>query len=300
MGGFSTNFGMKTVNRDDILVSGAFRPNAGTGVVTSSEKGEGFSVARTSAGLYTVTLANRLPADARIMAGIRAADAYGSIAQVGDYVEASKTFQIRILQAGAGLRDIPIDITAAREIVSNDIGVLIADETGGVTSGGGLASDSAPFLARVNGATDKALRIGWASSNSTELALPTIMLPDDLDDASDINVYLIAGMAGATDTPTIDVQAFFGVSDTECGGATAALGATRALVNATIAAADVPSAVIGRVLNLSLVPGAHTTDILYLYGARMQYTSTGEFALKDLAADADNEVVFSVVARNTD
>lgn len=38
------------------LIAGSFRPNGATGVVSGSERGHGWSVARTGAGLYTITL----------------------------------------------------------------------------------------------------------------------------------------------------------------------------------------------------------------------------------------------------
>ncbi|MBE3039218.1 MAG: hypothetical protein IMZ62_10450 [Chloroflexi bacterium] len=61
--------------------------------------------------------------------------------------------------------------------------------------------------------------------------------------------------------------------DTEMGGKTAALtGAADIVIEVTVtlAAADIgghPS-----VLNLSLLPDAHTTNILYLWGAWIEYT----------------------------
>lgn len=168
---------------------------------------------------------------------------------------------------------IPIDIFSSRIILSNDFADETVVSTGGSekASGGIVALDGAIFsMARVNGATDKAPRIVFKLNTTGELQFPTIPLPHDLDDASDMTVNLWAGMGGATDTPTIDVQAFFNVGDTECGGATAALAATAALKTVTLAAADVPA--YPGFLNLSLVPAAHTNDAIYLYAAWVTYT----------------------------
>lgn len=160
---------------------------------------------------------------------------------------------------------IQLDITALREIASNDIQALAAH-------GGLLASDSDPSLARVNGATDKALRVIWDTAADTdEVQFPPVALPQDLDSATDVTIHLLMAMAGATDTPTVDVQVFNGVGDTEMGGATAAVtGTTPAEYSVTIANANIGT--IPGVLNIALVPGEHTTDALYLYAAWIEYT----------------------------
>lgn len=160
---------------------------------------------------------------------------------------------------------IPLDITSLREIASNDIQALAAH-------GGLLASDSDPALARVNGATDKALRVVWDTSNDTdEVQFPPVPLPPDFDEGTDLTIHLLAAMGGATDTPTIDVQVFNGVGDTEMGGATGAVtGTTVTEYSVTIANANV--AAEPGFLNIALVPGAHTNDALYLYAAWIEYT----------------------------
>ncbi len=159
---------------------------------------------------------------------------------------------------------IPLDITALREIASNDIQALAAH-------GGLLASDSDPALARANGATDKALRVVWDTAADTdEVQFPPIGLPPDFDTGSDFTIHLLAAMEGATDTPTIDVQVFNNVGDTEMGGATAAVtGTSLAEYSVTIANANI--AALPGVVNVALVPGAHTTDDLYLYAAWIEY-----------------------------
>lgn len=163
---------------------------------------------------------------------------------------------------------IPLDITSLREIFSNDIGVAADGAAQG--SGGILASDTTPALARVNAATDKALKVEWAASNVDEVQFPSVPMPPDLDPNSDVTVHLLAKMGGATDTPTIDVQAFDGIGDTEMGGATGALSDTLAEVTVTLAAADIAGPAAG-FLNLALVPGAHGTDAIELYGAWIEY-----------------------------
>lgn len=161
---------------------------------------------------------------------------------------------------------IPLDITSLREIASNDIQALAAH-------GGLLTSDSDPALARVNGATDKALRVVWDTAADTdEVQFPPVAMPPDLDASTDLTIHLLMAMGGATDTPTVDVQVFDAVGDTEMGGATGAVtGTTVAEYSVTIANANVSGHPTG-FLNIALVPGAHTNDALYLYAAWVEYT----------------------------
>lgn len=131
--------------------------------------------------------------------------------------------------------------------------------------------NTAPSLQRVNGATDKKARLAWAASASDEIHLGDFAYPPDLDDASPVTVHVLAAMAGATDIPTLAIGYFEGIGDTNAGGNTAAVtGTTIAEYSVTIAAADIgahPNAA-----SISLTPAAHTTDILYIYGAWVEYT----------------------------
>ena len=167
---------------------------------------------------------------------------------------------------------IPLDICALREIATNAIQNLAAH-------GGILASDSTPILERVNGATDKALRVKWAASDSNEAQFPPVPWPPDLDDTSDVIVHLLLSRSGTTDGCIVDVQAYENTvtgsayaADTEMGGNTSALtGSANVIIEATrtLSASDI----VGHpgFLNLSLVPAAHTTDILYLWAAWIEY-----------------------------
>lgn len=159
---------------------------------------------------------------------------------------------------------IPLDITMLRIIATNAIGNL--------SEGMLLDGNTAPSLARVNGATDKALRVIWAASSSIECQFPPVPKPPDLDGASNLTIHLMMAKDTNTDnTVTVDVQVFDGVGDTECGAATGALSsATLAEYSATVAAADLGDH--PGFLNISLVPGTHTTDAIYLYAAWIEYT----------------------------
>lgn len=173
--------------------------------------------------------------------------------------------------------DIQLDIFGLRTIVSNDFEDEAIVETGGLekASGGILASQGViGSLNRVNGATDKMARVVLKANTTGEFQFPSIVLPGDLDDGENMIVKLITQVAtGGTDTPTIDIQAFFGVGDTECGAATAALSATKAVRSATILAADIPAA--PESLAIILVPAAHANDAIWIYGAWIEYTRKG-------------------------
>jgi hypothetical protein len=159
---------------------------------------------------------------------------------------------------------IPLDIGSLRIIAANVIG--------NTSEGMLLDGNTAPSFQRVNGATDKALRVIWAASSSVEVQFPPVPKPPDLDGTANLEVHLMVGKDTNTDnTVTVDVQMFDGVGDTEAGNATAAI-ATAALTeySAVIAAADLADP--PGFLNISLVPGAHTTDAIWLYAAWIEYT----------------------------
>jgi len=161
---------------------------------------------------------------------------------------------------------IPLDITAMREIATNDTQNLAAH-------GGLLASDSAPNLARVNGATDKALRVMWtAEADTDEAQFPPVAMPADLDASADVTFHALMAMEDTNDTPTVDVQVFDGLGDTEMGGATGAVtGTAIAEYTVTIANANIGGPPTG-FFNISLIPGTHANDDMYLYAAWLEYT----------------------------
>ena len=157
---------------------------------------------------------------------------------------------------------IPLDLANAVIIAAN-----VVQNT---TEGGRPDGNTAPTLQRINSATDKALRVSWAAGSQVELQFPAVALPPDLDDTAPIEVHLICAKDANANTVNIDVQAFFGVGDTECGAATPTIAQARAEYKATISADDVPAH--PEMLNIILVPGAHAGDALYCDGAWLEYT----------------------------
>lgn len=158
---------------------------------------------------------------------------------------------------------IPLALADAREVAAN--ATINAAGNGGL-----LASDTTPIFQRVNGATDKALRLNWASSNVDEITW-SFAYPPDLADAQPLEVHFLAAMAGASDTPTLTINYFENVGDTDAGGATAAVtGTSVAEYSVSIAGANV--GVPPKVASVSLVPGTHGTDALLIYAAWIEYT----------------------------
>lgn len=159
---------------------------------------------------------------------------------------------------------IPLDITTLKIINTNAIG----NTTEGLLPDG----NTAPLLARVNGATDKALRVTWAASASGEVQFAPVPKPPDLDGAAAATVHLMMAKDTNTDnTVVVAVGIFDGVGDSNAGGDTAALNAaTLAEYSVTLAAGDL--AEHPGFLNIVLTPGTHTTDAIYLYAAWIEYT----------------------------
>lgn len=189
---------------------------------------------------------------------------------VNDGGTSSKATISELRTALGGVGFIPLDITSLREVESNDIPPR-ADGTSGDTYGGLLALDSVPILERSNDATDKSLRVHWIVDGVEEVIFPPIPMPPDLDEAADVTVHLVVEMSGASDTPTIDIQAWDGVGDTEMGGASGALADGITEVSVTLSAANISGHPTG-FLNIQLVPGGHSTDAIYLYAVWIEYT----------------------------
>lgn len=166
---------------------------------------------------------------------------------------------------------IPLDITALRIISGNEVHNL-------ANHGGFLASDSNPALERVTGAGgEDCLRVNWdAEDDEIEVQFPPTPWPPDLNPAANVLVHLMLAREGTTNDCQIDVLAYENgvgtyAADVEMGGKTAALTDTKITeVTVTLALADIAGH--PGVLNLALIPDAHSTDDLYLYGGHIEFT----------------------------
>lgn len=308
---------------DCVVVPGSFRPNGATGVVTNSEKGQGWSVARTSAGLYTVTFdevwqaketVGKGPGLISFIAGLRLAAATGgAYSAFGSVVSQSAgTAQIRVYGPGGGIGFAPMDHFSLREIASNALQNLAAH-------GGLMAKDSTPRIERINGATDPTHRVRWGSADDTEVVFPNIPIPADLDPSEDVYVKLLMGKSGETNTTSSIAIEFreCGVMDAAAGmfantdANNSDLGDSVTIHNTedgqaggnakeyslTIAAAGLSGP--PGFFNIGLTPANHNNDAFDLYGAYLEYTSTTRGRqLTDLASNADHEVDFIAIIQD--
>lgn len=154
----------------------------------------------------------------------------------------------------------PLPLGTARALLTNEIAGPLDDTTD-------------PRFERINGATDKGLRILWPTGSLLEVAFAERYMPPDIDSDKDLTIHLVAEMSGGTDvTTSIDVQVFDSSGDTEMGGSTGNITSTRTEYTITITAADLTGHPLGW-LSISLVPaGAHAVDTLQVSSAWIEYT----------------------------
>lgn len=80
-----------------VVLAGSFAPNGSSAVSSASNLGHGWSVARTSAGLFTITLEDAYVSLLSATATLQLATADDKLAQIGSCdVVSAKTVQIRI------------------------------------------------------------------------------------------------------------------------------------------------------------------------------------------------------------
>ena len=90
------------------VIAGSFAPNGGSAVDADSIKGKGFSVARTSTGLFTITLQDAYTALLAGNATLQLTAADDKFVQIGAVdVVSAKTIQIRVWDiSGAAVADV--------------------------------------------------------------------------------------------------------------------------------------------------------------------------------------------------
>lgn len=168
------------------------------------------------------------------------------------------------LAGNLGVGYINLDITTARIIATNAVQ--------NTTEGGVPDGNTDPSLARVNAATDKALRVVWAAASVVELQFAPVCKPPDMDGAAAVEVHLLIAKDTNTDnTAVVAVNIFDGIGDTNAGGNTAAL-ATASLTEYTVSLAAGDLGDPPGFLNISLIPGTHANDAIRLHGAWLEYT----------------------------
>lgn len=96
-----------------VTLQGSFAPNGASALVAANTKGAGFSVVRTSAGLFTVTLVDRFMALNAADCSLQLASGDDKVVQFGVCAvapTAANTIQIRVWDiSGAAVSDIAAD-----------------------------------------------------------------------------------------------------------------------------------------------------------------------------------------------
>ena len=85
---------LRTLNSGVVIVAGSFAPNGSSAISASSRLGRGFSVARTSAGLFTITFSDKYNQLLSFVSSLQEATAGDQVLVNGVYTAASKTITI--------------------------------------------------------------------------------------------------------------------------------------------------------------------------------------------------------------
>ncbi len=256
-GSFSGNFSVKGIDgsgNSAVAVGDAiFYVDADTPKLSKKASGYFFGFAEATVGAGSTATIEVTHADAGAWVG--------SVA-TGDIATGAVTAVKLATTLKTGY--IPLPLTAWRIIATNDIAAKNAAD------GGTISLDTDPTLKRVNGATDKKIRLAWAATSVIEIAFDFVY-PPDLDDAANVEVHILAAMEAANDTPVIGISFFEAVGDTNAGGNTAAItGTTVTEYSVAIAHANVGAT--PKAASIGIIPAAHGTDALYIYGAWIEYT----------------------------
>jgi hypothetical protein len=107
MAGSISNFPLGIVGYNRTIIEGTFFPNGSSAVANTSNKGKGWTVARTSQGLFTITLVDKPVAQIDFaIATLQLASAAATLVQIGVVSPTAGTIQIRNIDTSAGVQDI--------------------------------------------------------------------------------------------------------------------------------------------------------------------------------------------------
>jgi len=212
---------------------------------------------------------------------------HSSAAEGGDAIAAAN---ITVADAGTFTTETEVE-SALQEIYQHilsaqaqvNIPLLSAVELNGtLLAAFADAADPTPGLAVVD---SESVGIRWNNHANPDEIIVNVPMPQDLDDAADIVLHLLASKVGATlaDAVTFTVGAFFQTvgalhdADANAGGASSAMtgdAATKTVaeLTLTIAAADVPAAPCLLTLTIQPTDGLLGTDDVVLHGAWLEYT----------------------------
>ena len=92
---------IRTLLLGHTIIAGSFAPNGSSALAATSTFGRGFTVARTSAGLFTITLGDKYAKMVGATYALQLATGDDKFVQFGTYVAASKTLELRVWDVSA-------------------------------------------------------------------------------------------------------------------------------------------------------------------------------------------------------
>ena len=160
-----------------------------------------------------------------------------------------------------GLKYVPIPVSAWRIVsAGGDVGNIAA-------IGGVPASNSDPIL---RGDANNSWELFWAAGSVVPIGVQVPILPD-LDDTANVTLTLSVA-SGTTDAATMGIASSWdgGSEVTDSADDSGTKSATRHLITATIAAADVPAGASH--VTFRITPPTHGTDGISLFTSYLSYT----------------------------
>ena len=99
---------LRILSRNRVVVAGSFAPNSSSAVAATSNRGDdGWSVARTSEGLFTITLDDVFYQADSLTATLQLASGDDKYVQIGSVDLSARTVEIRVWDAsGAAVADV--------------------------------------------------------------------------------------------------------------------------------------------------------------------------------------------------
>lgn len=100
----------RSLNPEAVCIAGSFAPNGSSAVSAASRKGRGFTVARTSTGLFTVTFTDKFAALLSATASLQQATAGDQTILVGTWTASTKALILTVWDiSAAAVADVAAD-----------------------------------------------------------------------------------------------------------------------------------------------------------------------------------------------
>lgn len=136
-----------------------------------------------------------------------------------------------------------------------------------------LFVDAAADLPGRSQEADKEMCLRWNNHAAPVAVIYGTALPKDIDPAEDMTLHMLANVDGATDTPVIAVELYFGVGDTDVVTVHPEItgGTTLTLYTANIPAADIPVYPSNLTVSLGPLAGELGTDDARVFAVWLTY-----------------------------